>query len=146
MFKFVAAAPPPPAGVKDSAVGVAGMTAANGLAGLLESSVAIVTVNDCVTGVLVPSLAVTVTVTVPVAAVGALICSTPPWLSLMIEAEVIVTGVWRYSLSDCLVRHGRDRVEHVEAAGLNAEDRVAEVETPRRFTGDEELGRTAAWV
>ena len=55
-----------------------------------------VTVNEWVVGVLVPSLATTVTVTVPVTPVGALNSSTPFCVSVNIEAELIVTGLTRY--------------------------------------------------
>ena len=54
--------------------------------------------NDCVVGVLVPSLAVTVTVTVPVAPAGARSSSTPFCVSVIIEAELIVTGLTRYPI------------------------------------------------
>ncbi len=58
-------------------VGALGITPANGLAGFVGSSAPIVTVNRCVTGGSIPSLAVTVTVTVPVTPAGALSCKTP---------------------------------------------------------------------
>ena len=68
---------------------------ANGLAGFDESSAAIVTLNVCVTGALIPLPAVTVIVTVPVTPFGALSCRTPFCVSVKSEAEVIVRGVCR---------------------------------------------------
>ena len=85
----------PLGGTNVTLVGAVGITAANGLAGFDVESAWIVTVNVCVTGVLVPSLAVTVIVTVPVTPAGALSCSTPFCVSVKIEAEVIVKGVAR---------------------------------------------------
>ena len=70
----------PPAGGKNvRLVGAVGITAAKGLAGFDVESAAIVTLNDWVAGALVPSLAVTVTVNVPVTPVGALSSNTPVW-------------------------------------------------------------------
>ncbi len=94
------AAGPASAGKKVRLVGAAGITAANGLAdkSRRRRSGWIVTVNVCGVGVLVPSLAITVTVTVPVAPVGALSSSTPFCVSVNIEAELIVTGVDRYPM------------------------------------------------
>ena len=58
-------------------VGAPGVAEAKGSAGFEVESAWIVTVNVCVVGVFVPSLVVTVTVTVPVTPAGAVSSSTP---------------------------------------------------------------------